>query len=42
VCLIFDRQSAGSESSLTHVLRNRIPAGEVNTHHIQEEVEKVY
>jgi len=39
---IFRRDAAGFESSLSFVLYNRLPAGEVNERHVHEDVEKVY
>ncbi len=39
---IFSAATATFESSLVAVLRNRIPAGEVNERHIHADVEKVY
>jgi mannose-6-phosphate isomerase-like protein (cupin superfamily) len=39
---IFQHEMAGFESSLQFVLLNRIPAGEENTRHVHEDVEKVY
>jgi mannose-6-phosphate isomerase-like protein (cupin superfamily) len=39
---IFSAATAPFESSLVAVLRNRIPAGEVNEKHVHADVEKVY
>ncbi|MHB8574829.1 MAG: cupin domain-containing protein [Dehalococcoidia bacterium] len=39
---IFSPANAAFESSLVAVLRNRIPAGEVNERHVHADVEKVY
>ncbi len=39
---IFSAATTTFESSLVAVLRNRIPAGEVNERHIHPDVEKVY
>lgn len=39
---IFQHETAGFESSLQFVLLNRIPAGEENTRHVHEDVEKAY
>ena len=39
---VFQRDTAGFESSLQFVLLNRIPAGEENSRHVHEDVEKVY
>lgn len=39
---IFAAATAGFESSLVAVLRNRIPAGQVNERHVHPDVEKVY
>src|SRR5437762_966879 len=39
---IFSAANAAFESSLVAVLRNRIPAGQVNERHVHPDVEKVY
>ncbi len=39
---IFSTANASFESSLVAVLRNRIPAGQVNERHVHADVEKVY
>jgi mannose-6-phosphate isomerase-like protein (cupin superfamily) len=39
---VFTTESAGFESCMQLVLRNRINAGEANTRHVHADVEKVY